>query len=147
MDRDTPDETLDRVHQGKERSGQKLLRLSDPGTCMEPKHSYSSWFKDPEEVAPRACHLENGGSSSMAKKKIVHARRRRLLSVTDPGGLSTKTKGIAARQPSLHICYQATLPSHSCTGQQKTTLTPSCHNMGALWSSLPKGTILQRKVL
>ena len=44
-----------------------MLRLSDPRICMEPKPPYSSWFKDPEEVAPRACHLRNGGSSSTAE--------------------------------------------------------------------------------
>ena len=112
--------------------------------CMEPKCLYSSWFKEPKEVAPGACHFESGGSSSRAKKKVVHARRRRALSETNPGGLSTKIQGIAARQPSFHLCYQATLPSHSGMGQQKTTSTPSCDNMGAPWSSLHKRSILQR---
>ena len=78
--------------------------------CMEPKCLDSSWFKEPEEVAPGACHFESGGSSSTAKKKVVRARRRRALSETNPGGLSTKIQGIAARQPSFHLCYQATLP-------------------------------------
>ena len=92
---------------------------------------------------PRGVFL-SGSSSSMAKKKVVRARRRKALAETNLGGLSPKTQGIAARQPSLHLCYQATIPSHSGTGQQKTTSTPSCHNMGALRSSLPKGSILQR---
>ena len=50
MGRDAPEERPDRVNQGKERGGQKLLRLSDPAICMEPKCPYSSWFKDPEEM-------------------------------------------------------------------------------------------------
>ena len=110
LGRDAPKERLDRVHQGKKRSGQKLLKLSDPGMCMEPKCLYSSWFKEPEEVAPAACHFESGGSSSTAKKKVVHARRRRALSETNPGGLSTKIQEIAARQPSFHLCYPTRLP-------------------------------------
>ena len=63
---------------------------------MELKCPYSSWFKDPEEDAPGACHFENGSPSSTAKKKVVRPRHRRALSEMDPGGLSTKTQGIVA---------------------------------------------------
>ena len=119
--RDAPEERLDKVYQGKEstETGQAERSRNPHGT----KCPYCLRFIDPEEVAPGACHFENGGPSSMAKKTVVSSRRRRALSEKDQGGLSTRTQGIAARQPSLHLYYKATLPSHSCTGQQENWTT------------------------
>ena len=118
---DVAEETLIKVYQGKERSGEKFAQAERSQDLCGTK-------------VPVLILLQRSRSGSSSRKPVVlkmevpAARPRRKLLAPDAegscqiwtrGGLSTRTQGTAAHQPSLHLPYQAALLSHSSTARKE----------------------------
>ena len=96
--------------------GQKLLRLSDPGIYMELNVHTPYGLKILRKSLQEHVTL---------KMEVPAARPRRKLSVLDTEGRCWRRTWVVSPQRSKelllasHLHYQATLPSHSSTGQQE----------------------------